>query len=364
MDKRLTRKFAESYQFALMERAIIGRSKSSLGKNFEDAISENISVKMPGLSQLQKRIVLQEEKILIRSVLYAPITIFDVPASVALRDIALTKMQPGSHMVNTIRAVDHLVPQSGIYEFCHHVSAIGHDLKSEGWQDAVKKEALSATDGFCKVIMICNEKRIGYSVLKDANKKTVFDNSDVEDEFRPLIKSTIGQCVYLRDEQEIRESATLGNNFDTEDMMFLLYLVLMAVAYHEHLSSIERVIVNQVRESKIRGSRRRITISAHKTVSFDLGGETEVKFVNRICREVIRRQGVKEHEVSLHWRHFGGDLKCEHRFEAVEGDDGIARQKCVHCGMRRSKIKPFLRGNPELGVAVRVTKVTDSRRTK
>lgn len=62
MDKRLTREFAESYQFALMERAIIGRSKSSLGKNFEDALSENISVKMPGLSQLQKRIALQEEK--------------------------------------------------------------------------------------------------------------------------------------------------------------------------------------------------------------------------------------------------------------------------------------------------------------
>lgn len=364
MDKMLTREFAESYSFSLMQRSSIERLKSKLGKNFEGALLKTLSDKMPGLSSLQKRVVFQEDKILARSALYAPITLFDVPASVALRDLVIPKLKPGTHIVNLIREMDHLIPQSGIYEFCHHATELGLDPKSEGWQAAVKKEALSAVHGFCKVILVCNEKRIGYSVLKDENKKTAFDNLDVEDEFRPLQKVTLGQCVYLRDEQEIRESSTLGNNFDIDDMQFLVYLIGMVAAYHEHLSTVERVVVSRVRETKIRGSRRRIAIAAHNTVSFDLGGETEIKFVNRICREVIRRQGVKEHEVSLHWRHFGGDLKCEHRFEAVEADDGIARQKCVHCGMRRSKIKPFLRGNPELGVAVRVTKVTDSRRTK
>lgn len=299
------------------------------------------------------------------SIFYGELTLFDIPATCSL-SIAVFKTvsfvgDEDAFKERFLRLAEKL-PKKGVFEFSRFLPDAAHGLMSVDSEDFPKQYAeltMNADSGFTKDALVFTEDRIG---VQSVNR---LSDSDASETSRFVDEIVTGPVVYLRDKGVFRNRSTMGDDIDKASLGVIYLLMEMALFYMEHAKDVPGVVEKMVGASNRQSSKGRIKIPAYRTVSIDLSGEKKpARAISRVVHEVIRRQGVKEHEVSLHWRHFGGDLKCEHRFEAVEADDGIARQKCVKCGMRRSKIRPFRRGNPELGVAVRVTKVTDSRRTK
>lgn len=53
----------------------------------------------------------------------------------------------------------------------------------------------------------------------------------------------------------------------------------------------------------------------------------------------------RAHEVMGHWRHYAGDLECEHKWEMINP----VKKHCTACEMRATWVVPHMRGSAEIG---------------
>jgi hypothetical protein len=368
MPRYLTLEKASENSIIIMQKRIqdlIDRDKSGKSlKTWDERLESEIRARHPGKPKEVVDIIFREEKSLDRAVRFAPLTLFDVKSTETLLAFAFPEIENFDDEL--LSFVADSLPTKGLFEYTYFIEPdadvkSGLDIKSH------IDHSLSAKDGFAKVALILTEERIQYQICRDmprpvspllAAQRMIDKNG-----FDLMSTLQIGDCCLRRDTRELCSSMDLGDRYDPKTVGFLMLFMSMTLAYLNHFSKMEGVMTAvDVAPVNRQSSSGRIRIPGFRQVTVDLGNMKPQKEIARMVKEAVRRGGIRQHEVSLHWRHFGGDLICQHQFEAVDAEDGIARQKCVKCDMRRTKIRPFRRGNPELGLAIKVTKVTDTRR--